>query len=162
MQHTETERKFLVKDCSYTRQASGSRHIVQGYICQEKDRTVRVRISGEHAWLTIKGQSSKDGTSRYEWEQEIPAQEAEQLIKLCRSGVIDKTRYIVPFDGHIFEVDEFHGTNSGLIVAEIELKNETESFSRPEWLGKEVTGDGRDYNSCLVSHPFSEWDEKNG
>ena len=137
----------------------------QGYICRESGRTVRVRIAGEKAWLTIKGASTDDGLSRYEWEKEIPADEAAELMKLCQGvrstspapAVIDKTRHIVPFEGHVFEVDEFHGANEGLTVAEIELENASEPFSRPEWLGEEVTGDRKYYNSMLIADPYSFW-----
>ena len=131
--------------------------MTQGYICRESGRTVRVRISDGRGWLTIKGASSGNGLSRYEWEKEIPADEAERLLDLCMEGTIDKTRYIVPFEGHSFEVDEFYGDNEGLTVAEVELENETEPFSRPEWLGKEVTSDRRYYNSMLTEHPYSQW-----
>ena len=157
MNHIETERKFLVKDDTYKRYATESHRMTQGYICRESGRTVRVRISDGRGWLTIKGASSGNGLSRYEWEKEIPADEAERLLDLCMEGTIDKTRYIVPFEGHSFEVDEFYGDNEGLTVAEVELENETEPFSRPEWLGKEVTGDRRDYNSMLTEHPYSQW-----
>ena len=159
MQQTETERKFLVRNDSYKTSATKGINMKQGYICRESGRTVRVRIAGKNAWLTIKGHGTSDGTSRYEWEQEIPLEEAENLIKLCTSGIIDKTRYIVPSGKHCFEVDEFHEKNSGLTVAEIELENKAEPFIIPEWLGKEVTGDCRYYNSMLVSHPFSEWEK---
>lgn len=157
MNHIETERKFLVKDDTYKRYATESHRMTQGYICRESGRTVRVRISDGRGWLTIKGASSGNGLSRYEWEKEIPADEAERLLVLCMEGTIDKTRYIVPFEGHSFEVDEFYGDNEGLTVAEVELENETEPFSRPEWLGKEVTGDRRYYNSMLTEHPYSQW-----
>lgn len=155
--HIETERKFLVKDNSYKETATESHRMTQGYICRESGRTVRVRISGGKAWLTIKGASSGSGMSRYEWEREIPAEEAEELMKLCQEGTVDKTRHIVPYEGHRFEVDEFHGENRGLVIAEVELENETEPFGKPAWLGKEVTGDRRYYNSMLTLHPFSEW-----
>ena len=157
MNHIETERKFLVKDDTYKRYATESHRMTQGYICRKSGRTVRVRISDGRGWLTIKGASSGNGLSRYEWEKEIPADEAERLLVLCMEGTIDKTRYIVPFEGHSFEVDEFYGDNEGLTVAEVELENETEPFSRPEWLGKEVTGDRRYYNSMLTEHPYSQW-----
>lgn len=156
--NTEIERKFLVRDSSYKDMATDSHRMVQGYICRETGRTVRVRISGDKGWLTIKGPSSGNGMSRYEWEREIPAGEAAELMALCQKGIIDKTRHIVPFEGHVFEVDEFHGDNEGLVVAEIELQNESEPFGRPEWLGEEVTGDRRYYNSMLTRCPFSVWD----
>ena len=158
MSKTETERKFLVKDDSYKKMATASIRMQQGYICRESGRTVRVRIAGERAWLTIKGASTDDGLSRYEWEKEIPADEAAELMKLCQGAkTIDKTRHIVPFEDHVFEVDEFHGANVGLTVAEIELENASEPFSRPEWLGEEVTGDRRYYNSMLIADPYSSW-----
>lgn len=168
--HTETERKFLVKDCSYKASATESIRMKQGYICRESGRTVRIRIAGDRAWLTIKGCSTEDGLSRMEWETEIGVSDAEMLMTLCGdsesrltgaedSGIIDKTRHYVPVGEHIFEVDEFHGANEGLTIAEIELKNESEPFSRPEWLGKEVTGDRRYYNSMLIGHPYSAWED---
>lgn len=156
----EIERKFLVKDCSYMEMATESIHMVQGYICRDSGRTVRVRIAGRTAWLTIKGPSTDNGLSRFEWEMEIPVGDAEELMRLCREGIIDKTRHIVPFSGHRFEVDEFHGDNEGLTVAEIELESSTEPFAKPEWLGTEVTGDRRFYNSMLILHPFKEWKDQ--
>ncbi len=159
MQQIETERKFLVRNDSYKTQSVEMTRMIQGYICRESGKTVRIRIAGEHAWITIKGASSANGTSRYEWEEEIPSDEAAELMKLCSDGIIDKTRYIVIFAGHKFEIDEFHGNNSGLTIAEIELENEAEPFFKPEWLGQEVTGDRRYYNSMLISNPFSEWEK---
>ena len=128
---------------------------MQGYICSDPGRTVRVRVRGDKGFLTIKGQSSEDGLSRYEWEKEIPVSEALELMNLCVSGVIDKTRYLVPYGGHTYEVDVFHGANEGLVLAEIELSDELETFEKPFWLGEEVTGDMRYYNSMLSLHPFS-------
>jgi CYTH domain-containing protein len=128
---------------------------MQGYICSDQDRTVRVRVRGDKGFLTIKGRSSADWLSRYEWEKEIPASEAVELMALCGSGVIDKTRYLVPFGRHTYEVDVFHGANEGLVLAEIELAEEQETFEKPSWLGEEVTGDPRYYNSMLSLHPFS-------
>ena len=158
--HIETERKFLVKDSSYKSMATESHRITQGYICKDKGRTVRVRLWDENAYLTIKGAGNAGGMSRYEWEKEITPGDARDLFLLCREGIIDKTRYIVPADGKIFEVDEFYGENSGLVIAEIELATENETFPRPAWLGKEVTGDCRYYNSMLSDHPFSDWESK--
>ena len=155
----EIERKFLVEDDSYKRMATSSSHIVQGYICRTSGRTVRVRIRGEKAYLTIKGPSPDGGLSRYEWEHEIPGREALELMQLCESGVIDKVRYLVPFEGHIFEVDEFFGDNEGLVMAEVELEAVDEAFELPPFLGKEVTGDRRYYNSCLTARPYKEWKE---
>ena len=114
MQQIETERKFLVRNASYKTHSVGMTRMTQGYICRDSGKTVRIRIAGEHAWITIKGASSANGTSRYEWEEEIPSNEAEELMKLCSDGIIDKTRHIVMYEGHKFEIDEFHGNNSGL------------------------------------------------
>lgn len=161
--HIETERKFLVLSDSYKALAVGSHSIRQGYIAHEKGRTVRVRISDGSGWLTIKGPSA-NGISRMEWEKEIPLQDAEDLFLLCHGGRIEKTRWIVPAldasgkpSGRFFEVDEFFGDNAGLTVAEIELGSEDEDFIHPDWLGEEVTGDRRYYNSALLANPFKEW-----
>lgn len=150
----EIERKFLVTG-DFKQEACDSFRLVQGYISTDPDRTVRVRIKGEQGFLTIKGRSSLDGLSRYEWEKEIPVSEALELMNLCVSGVIDKTRYLVPCGDHTYEVDVFHGANEGLVLAEIELSDELEAFEKPFWLGEEVTGDVRYYNSMLSKHPFS-------
>lgn len=152
----EIERKFLVKG-EYKHMAQEHHHMVQGYICSTGGRTVRVRITDEKAYLTIKGPSQNDGLSRYEWEHEIPVNEARELMKLCEPGMIEKTRYLVPFGAHVFEVDEFFGENSGLVVAEVELQCEDEPFEQPPFLGKEVTGDRRYYNSNLMKYPYSAW-----
>ena len=138
----EIERKFLVAG-EFRQDATDSFRLVQGYISSDPDRSVRVRIKGDQGYLTIKGQSSADGLSRYEWEKEIPVEEARELMDLCGPGVIDKTRYLVPCGGHTFEVDEFYGLNQGLVLAEIELEDEREAFQKPSWLGEEVTGDIR-------------------
>lgn len=150
----EIERKFLVSG-EFRQDSPESYRIMQGYICSDPDRTVRVRVRGDKGFLTIKGRGSEDGLSRYEWEKEIPVTEAAELMALCGSGVIDKTRYLVPFGKHTYEVDVFHGANEGLVLAEIELSDEQEAFEKPSWLGKEVTGDVRYYNSMLSLHPFS-------
>ena len=155
--HIETERKFLVLDNSFKALAVKSYRIKQGYIAHDGGNTVRVRIRDNQGFLTIKG-PSMDGISRFEWEKEIPLAEAEELFLLCRGGAIDKTRFIVPEgDGRFFEVDEFYGDNEGLVMAEIELSSPDEHFNRPEWLGEEVTGDRRYYNSHLLSHPYKSW-----
>ena len=150
----EIERKFLVSG-EFIQDSPESYRIMQGYICSDPDRTVRVRVRGDKGFLTIKGRGSEDGLSRYEWEKEIPVTEAAELMALCGSGVIDKTRYLVPFGKHTYEVDVFHGANEGLVLAEIELSDEQEAFEMPSWLGEEVTGDVRYYNSMLSLHPFS-------
>ena len=205
MANIEIERKFLVRDLSFKEKAVGSRHLIQGYISKEKGHTVRVRLDDKTAWLTIKGAGSASGMSRSEWEWEIPARDALGLLQLCRGGVINKTRYLVPVfeeacfeaeaavadegvvldegldsgkgtvpdervvsDGgvvlgegkgkeHFWEVDVFHGANEGLVVAEIELTSENENFPVPDWIGEEVTGDRKYYNSMLSVHPFCEW-----
>ncbi|MBQ9174418.1 MAG: CYTH domain-containing protein [Bacteroidales bacterium] len=156
--HIETERKFLVKDTSYKEASTESHHLVQGYICTSGGRTVRVRLYDDTGYLTIKG-PSQDGLSRMEWEKEIPFEDAKDLFALCLEGIIDKTRWIVPEgNGTLkFEVDEFHGLNAGLTVAEIELPSPETEFNRPEWLGEEVTGDRRYYNSHLSKLPFTKW-----
>lgn len=153
----EIERKFLVKDDSFKNMSKSYYRIKQGYICSERGRTVRVRIRDNQGFLTIKGASSDNGLSRYEWEKQIPFEEAEELMKLCQPGIIDKTRYMVEYDNHIFEVDEFYGDNDGLIVAEIELKSTEEPFSIPDFIGDEVTGDVKYYNSFLMKKPYKTW-----
>lgn len=152
----EIERKFLVTG-EYKSQAYAHSRIVQGYISSARGRTVRVRIRDERGFLTIKGASNESGTSRYEWEKEISLCEARELLKLCEPGVIDKTRYLVRSGQHVFEVDEFYGENEGLTVAEVELSSEDEPFVKPAFIGREVTGDIRYYNSQLMKHPFTTW-----
>lgn len=153
----EIERKFLVKDNSYREKAFSSSHIKQGYICSARGRTVRVRIRDGKGYLTIKGASDSSGISRYEWEREIPLQEAEELMSLCEPGMIDKTRFLVRVGQHVFEVDEFYGENQGLVVAEVELGSENEDFERPDFLGEEVTGQVKYYNSFLMKNPYTHW-----
>ena len=155
---TEIERKFLVAG-DFRSEATGKTRIVQGYICSEKGRTVRVRILGDKGYLTVKGASSPSGLSRYEFESEVPLEDAEQMLRLCEPGAIDKERYLVPCGQHTWEVDVFHGSNEGLILAEIELSAEDEPFERPAWLGKEVSGDRRYYNSMLMSTPYCSFKE---
>ncbi|MCR4765897.1 MAG: CYTH domain-containing protein [Bacteroidaceae bacterium] len=154
----EIERKFLVSDNSYKRLATSNSHIMQGYICSKRC-TVRVRIRDNKGYLTIKGPSDKSGISRYEWEKEISLHDAEDLMLLCEPGVIDKVRYLVPSGKHTFEVDEFFGENQGLVVAEVELPSEDEPYERPAFIGQEVTGDRRYYNSHLRKNPYSKWTE---
>lgn len=153
---TETERKFLVEG-DYRADVTESSRIVQGYLSSVAERTVRVRIRGERGYLTIKGAGNDSGLSRYEWEREIPLAEAEELLALCEPGVIDKTRHLVPVGDHVYEVDEFHGDNAGLVVAEIELAGEAETFEKPAWLGREVTGEVAYYNAMLMRVPYSAW-----
>ena len=152
----ETERKFLVLNDDYKAQAVKSYRIRQGYLAHDSGRTVRVRIRDDQGFLTIKGPSFMMG-SRPEWEKEISRQEAEDLFPLCKPGSVDKTRWIVPAGERYFEVDEFHGENGGLVMAEIELGSPDEPFDRPSWLGEEVTNDERYYNGYLARHPFKSW-----
>ncbi|UNY99957.1 CYTH domain-containing protein [Zhouia spongiae] len=153
----EIERKFLVKSADFKNDAETNQRIVQGFLNSHPNRTVRVRIKGGKGFLTVKGKSSANGTTRFEWEREVPVQEAESLLNLCEEGVIDKMRYEVVLGNHVFEVDEFFGDNEGLIVAEVELASEDENFERPGWLGDEVTGDIRYYNSQLSKQPYKTW-----
>ena len=157
----EIERKFLVVGDDYRRQAYASDRIKQGYICSGHGRTVRVRQRGQCGYLTIKGPSPDGGLSRYEFEKEIALEDAEELFKLCEPGIIDKTRYLVksPDGRHTFEVDEFYGDNEGLIMAEVELGAADETFEKPDFIGREVTGDHRYYNSHLRQNPYRNWKE---
>jgi CYTH domain-containing protein len=152
----EIERKFLVSG-DYKSLSTEHIRITQGYISSARGRTVRIRIAGERAFITIKGASNASGTSRFEWEKQIDINDARELMKLCEPGMIDKVRHIVPFGNHRFEVDEFLGENAGLVVAEVELSSEDEEFARPLFLDKEVTGDRRYYNSCLTKLPYTKW-----
>lgn len=154
----EIERKFLVTSDSYKKEAFSKKRITQGYLSSNPERTVRVRIKENKAYLTIKGSSNESGMSRFEWEKEIPVGEAKNLLLLCEKGVIDKTRFEVKVGHHIYEVDEFYGENEGLEMAEIELQSETEYFETPSWLGKEVTNDERYYNSYLSKNPYKNWE----
>lgn len=153
----EIERKFLVTSDDFKAAAFAKNRIAQGYLSSVPERNVRVRIKGDKGFLTIKGVSNESGLSRFEWEKEIPVGEATTLLKLCEKNIIDKTRFEVKIGNHIFEVDEFYGENEGLIIAEIELQSETETFEKPSWLGKEVTNDNRYYNSYLSKNPFKNW-----
>ncbi|MCF0197941.1 MAG: CYTH domain-containing protein [Bacteroidaceae bacterium] len=154
----EIERKFLVEG-EFKHLATSHSHIEQGYILSAKGRTVRVRIRDDKGYLTIKGPSNADGISRYEWEKEIPLDEAQELMKLCEPGRVDKIRYLIPSpEGrYTWEVDEFFGENEGLIMAEIELESEDATFEKPDFIGREVTGDRRFYNGHLRVFPFCLW-----
>ena len=156
----EIERKFLVRGDDYKRLAYSHSHIKQGYICSGHGRTVRVRQRDDHGFLTIKGPSENGGLSRYEFEKEITLDEAEHLFKLCVPGIIDKTRWLVKSGNHVFEVDEFHGVNNGLVMAEVELNFENEPYEKPDFIGEEVTGNRLYYNSSLRAYPFSQWTEE--
>ena len=153
----EIERKFLVKDDSFKELAFSFSRIAQGYICSTRGRTVRVRIRDDKGYLTIKGPAEENGLSRYEWEKELPLAEAQELMKFCEQGMIDKVRYLVQCGKHVYEVDEFYGDNEGLVVAEIELSSEDESFEKPDFIGEEVTGIVKYYNSFLMMFPYSKW-----
>lgn len=152
----EIERKFLVKG-DFKQFVFKSTRITQGYLSSVPERTVRVRVKGEKGYITIKGIGNESGASRFEWEKEIPVEEVRDLLKICEPGVIDKTRYLVKNGDYTFEVDEFYGDNDGLTVAEIELPDENAAFDKPEWLGEEVTGDVRYYNSMLMKNPYKNW-----
>ena len=157
MSGLEIERKFLVKKGdAYKNAAFSSSHIQQGYIPAD-GATVRIRTRDDKAYLTIKGKSVNGGMTRYEFEKEIEMDEAQHLLQLCKGGVIDKRRYLVKSGNHTFEVDEFYGDNEGLVMAEVELGSEDETYEKPDFIGMEVTGDKRFYNSHLLSYPFAIW-----
>lgn len=156
----EIERKFLLLNDSYKQEALSQTRISQGYLNSHPERAVRVRIKGDKGYLTIKGKSNESGTTRMEWETEIPVAEAQQLLTICEEGFIDKIRYEVKAGNHTFEVDEFFGDNEGLVIAEIELETEGEIYTKPEWLGKEVTGDAKYYNASLSHTPYYTWKNK--
>ena len=157
MSGLEIERKFLVCGEDYKQQAFHHSRIKQGYISSRRGATVRVRLRDGQGFLTIKGPSDDKGMSRYEFEKEISAEEAAHLFELCEPGIIDKTRYLVRAGNHTFEVDEFYGDNQGLVMVEVELQSETETFEKPSFIGQEVTGDRRYYNSHLREYPYSQW-----
>ena len=153
----EIERKFLVKNLDFKTESFEKKYIKQGYLNSNKNRTVRIRVSDDTAFITIKGKSNTTGTSRYEWEKEIPFSEAAELLLLCEPNLIEKQRYLIKKGAHTFEVDFFLGDNLGLIVAEIELGAENEKFEKPSWLAKEVTGELKYYNSSICKLPFKDW-----
>ncbi len=150
---SEIERKFMITNLNYFTKCKGIR-IVQAFLNSTPERTVRVRIKGVQAFLTIKGKNNESGTTRQEFEYKIPLNDAEQLLLLCEPGKIEKTRYEIVYKNHTFEADIFTGENEGLSLCEIELSNEDEEFEKPEWLGVEVTGDVRFYNSVIAKHPY--------
>lgn len=160
MSGLEIERKFLVKDDSYKRLARGSSRIRQGYLSSGKGKTIRVRLRDDKGYLTIKGPSLDGGLSRYEFEKEITMDEALSLFRLCEPGIIDKTRYLVESGRHTFEVDEFYGDNEGLVMAEVELASPDETYEKPDFIGREVTGDRRFYNSHLRQNPYKMWKDE--
>lgn len=152
----EIERKFLVAG-DFKPEVTKATRITQGYLSSIPERTVRVRVKGDKGFITIKGIGNESGANRFEWEKEIPVEDVQSLLKICEPGVIDKTRYLVPSGKHTFEVDAFYGDNDGLTVAEVELTSEDEAFIKPSWLGKEVTGDVKYYNSMLMKNPYKNW-----
>ena len=161
MAHYETERKFLVVG-EYKSQAYNATRIQQGYIASGYGRTVRVRIRGDKGYLTIKGPSGLAGLTRYEFDTEIPLDDARDLMQICEPGIIDKTRFLVksPDGRHVWEIDEFYGDNEGLVLAEVELSSEDEHFLKPDFVGREVTGDRRFYNSHMRNYPYKLWKEE--
>lgn len=157
MSQLEIERKFLVKNQDFIRQSFQNQRMTQGFLSTVPERTVRIRSIGQKGYITVKGIGNKSGTTRFEWEKEIQLEEANSLLELCEPVVIDKTRYYCKQGAHVFEVDVFHGRNDGLIVAEIELKEENETFESPDWLGEEITGLNKYYNSSLSKQPYTDW-----
>lgn len=153
----EIERKFLVKNDSFKEDCFAEKTIRQGYLSSHKNRTVRIRIIDKKAFMTVKGNSSASGTTRFEWEKEIDVLEAEKLLLLCEPTIIEKTRFYVKSKQHVFEIDVFFGDNTGLVVAEVELEDEAETFQKPIWIGEEVTGNEKYYNSKLSKVPFKDW-----
>ncbi|MEM6793460.1 MAG: CYTH domain-containing protein [Acidobacteriota bacterium] len=153
----EIERKFLVSSDAWRAGAEPGTRLRQGYLSTDPDRNVRVRIKGEKALLTVKGRLGEGTVSRLEYEYEIPMADAEAMLGLCLASPIDKTRYEIPHGGHLFELDEFHGRNAGLLIAEIELESESAHFEKPPWLGREVSDDPRYLNANLVESPFDTW-----
>lgn len=157
MDNLEIERKFLVRSLDFKNNIAKKTHIVQGFLNTHPERTVRVRIKDDNAYMTVKGKGNDSGTTRFEWEREIEVSDAIALFKLCEPVILEKYRYEVPIGAHTFEIDEFLGANEGLFIAEVELQDEHETFEKPSWLGLEVTGDVKYYNSMLSKKPFSKW-----
>ena len=157
METVEIERKFLVRTMDFKETASVKMHILQGFLNTHPERTVRVRIYGEEAYITVKGKGNASGTTRFEWEHRISVEEAKVLFPICEPGVLEKIRYEVTVGKHTFEVDEFLGNNKGLYVAEVELSHEDEAFEKPTWLGREITGETKYYNSQLSKNPYLNW-----
>ena len=153
----EIERKFLVTGKGFREEAFKTERIAQGFLSSVPERTVRVRLAEGRGYLTVKGMGNRSGARRFEWEKEISAEEAAVLLELCEPGSIVKTRFYVRSGKHMFEVDVFEGENRGLVIAEIELQEESEVFARPDWLGQEVTGEVKYYNAALARHPYSKW-----
>lgn len=157
MKNLEIERKFLLRNDDFKQESFKKERIIQGFLSSVPERTVRVRLIAGVGFITVKGLGNEAGTTRFEWEREISKQEAEKLLEICEAGIIDKERYFVKAGEHVFEIDEFELDNKGLVMAEVELKNEEDSFEKPSWLGEEVTGQIKYYNSSLVKNPFQNW-----
>jgi len=153
----EIERKFLVKNNDFKKESFQESKIIQGFLSSVPERTVRVRFKDDRGFITVKGIGNTSGTTRFEWEKEISGDDATNLLKISEPGVIDKTRYHIKFGSHTYEVDEFHGKNEGLIIAEVELNSEFEDFKKPNWLGIEVTGEKKYYNAALNNNPYKNW-----
>lgn len=153
----EIERKFLVNNFEFKKEAFASKNILQGYISSNPERTVRIRTNGKEGFITIKGKGNKSGLSRFEWEKIISLEDATSLLSLCEKGTIEKIRWEIRIGKHVYEVDEFLGENEGLVVAEIELESEDAIFEKPNWLGKEVTNDPKYYNAYLSKKPYKKW-----
>ena len=157
MKNLEIERKFLLRNDDFKKDSFKKERIIQGFLSSVPERTVRIRLIADIGFITVKGIGNESGTTRFEWEKELSKKEAKNLLKICETGIIDKQRYFVKAGEHIFEIDEFALDNAGLIVAEVELKNEDDTFDKPTWLGEEVTGQKKYYNSSLVKNPFCSW-----
>jgi adenylate cyclase len=153
----EIERKFLVKNNDFKKESVQESKIIQGFLSSVPERTVRIRIKDDRGFVTVKGIGNASGTTRFEWEKEISLKDAINLLKISEPGVIDKIRYHIKFGSHTYEVDEFHGENEGLIIAEVELNSEFEDFKKPNWLGIEVTGEKKYYNVALNNNPYKNW-----
>jgi adenylate cyclase len=156
----EIERKYLVSSGAYRDTAISKKRMVQGFLNTDPERIVRVRVFDNEGFLTIKGKSSASGTTRFEWEQKIDREDALVLLDMCERPLIEKDRYEVRVGNHIFEVDEFLGANQGLVLAEVELQSENEAITLPGWIGREVTGHSRYYNSQLIKNPYTTWSQK--
>lgn len=153
--NNEIERKFLLKNADWKKFADVGVSIKQGYLNSSQELTTRIRTKGNQGFITIKGKT--EGISRAEFEYKIPLEDALNLLKLCQNSIIEKTRFEVKIDTKVWEIDVFEGENQGLIVAEIELSSETETFEKPEWLGEEVSFENKYFNACLAENPFNNW-----
>ena len=154
--YTEIEKKFLVIG-NFKNSIKSSHKIIQGYLSHDPARSVRIRVIDENGYINIKGETIHGGVSRFEWEKEIPKEEAQRLLGLSKGYIVEKIRHLIDYKEHLFEIDEFQGENAGLVIAEIELASEDEKFDKPEWLGREVSHDTRYYNLELSVNPFTHW-----